>query len=262
MGRTDSRGRALVLLIAFAVIGSALFARLAYWQVGQQRAAHRRGVPADHGPCGDAEQARRHLRSVRRRGPRDDDRARAADRQSVRDPGGPARGGRRRARRDPGSRRRRCRRPEDPGRVRQEVHRARPWSRHRDRRPDPGGGRGQGDRGRGPRVGAGPGLPPDRRRPEHDARGKAPRLRQSRGRGPVRRRAVLPGHAGGPAQDRPGPARHRLALDPGHDGRPRVRALRARTSGSRSTPASSSRSSRRSSRPGRPTGPSRSRRSS
>src|SRR5438552_13296577 len=36
MGRTDSRGRALVLLIAFAVAGSALFARLAYWQVGQR----------------------------------------------------------------------------------------------------------------------------------------------------------------------------------------------------------------------------------
>ena len=35
MGRTDSRGRALVLLIAFAVTGSALFARLAYWQVAQ-----------------------------------------------------------------------------------------------------------------------------------------------------------------------------------------------------------------------------------
>ena len=35
MGRTDSRGRALILLIAFAVAGSALFARLAYWQVGQ-----------------------------------------------------------------------------------------------------------------------------------------------------------------------------------------------------------------------------------
>jgi cell division protein FtsI/penicillin-binding protein 2 len=36
MGRTDSRGRALVLLIAFAVAGSALLARLAYWQVGQR----------------------------------------------------------------------------------------------------------------------------------------------------------------------------------------------------------------------------------
>ena len=36
MGRTDSRGRALVLLIAFAVVGSALLARLAYWQVGQR----------------------------------------------------------------------------------------------------------------------------------------------------------------------------------------------------------------------------------
>jgi len=36
MGRTDSRGRALILLIAFAVSGSALFARLAYWQVGQR----------------------------------------------------------------------------------------------------------------------------------------------------------------------------------------------------------------------------------
>src|SRR6476646_1051097 len=36
MGRTDSRGRALLLLVAFAVAGSALFARLAYWQVGQR----------------------------------------------------------------------------------------------------------------------------------------------------------------------------------------------------------------------------------
>jgi cell division protein FtsI (penicillin-binding protein 3) len=36
MGRTDSRGRALLLLIVFAVAGSALVARLAYWQVGQR----------------------------------------------------------------------------------------------------------------------------------------------------------------------------------------------------------------------------------
>jgi len=36
MGRTDSRARALLLLIAFAVAGSALVARLAYWQVGQR----------------------------------------------------------------------------------------------------------------------------------------------------------------------------------------------------------------------------------
>jgi cell division protein FtsI (penicillin-binding protein 3) len=36
MGRTDSRGRALILLVAFAVVGSALLARLAYWQVGQR----------------------------------------------------------------------------------------------------------------------------------------------------------------------------------------------------------------------------------
>lgn len=36
MGRTDSRGRALLLLIAFAISGSALLARLAYWQVGQR----------------------------------------------------------------------------------------------------------------------------------------------------------------------------------------------------------------------------------
>ena len=35
MGRTDSRGRALLLLIAFAIMGSALVARLAYWQVGE-----------------------------------------------------------------------------------------------------------------------------------------------------------------------------------------------------------------------------------
>ncbi|HET7029034.1 MAG TPA: penicillin-binding protein 2 [Candidatus Limnocylindrales bacterium] len=36
MGRTDSRGRALLLLIAFAVGGASLLARLAYWQVGRQ----------------------------------------------------------------------------------------------------------------------------------------------------------------------------------------------------------------------------------
>src|SRR6478752_6664542 len=36
MGRTDSRARALILLIVFAVAGSALFARLAYWQVAQR----------------------------------------------------------------------------------------------------------------------------------------------------------------------------------------------------------------------------------
>ena len=36
MGRTDSRGRALILLIVFAIVGSACFARLAYWQVGQR----------------------------------------------------------------------------------------------------------------------------------------------------------------------------------------------------------------------------------
>src|SRR5439155_25362199 len=35
MGRTDSRRRALFLLIVFATVGSALLARLAYWQVGQ-----------------------------------------------------------------------------------------------------------------------------------------------------------------------------------------------------------------------------------
>ena len=36
MGRTDSRRRALFLLIVFATVGSALLARLAYWQVGQR----------------------------------------------------------------------------------------------------------------------------------------------------------------------------------------------------------------------------------
>jgi cell division protein FtsI/penicillin-binding protein 2 len=36
MGRTDSRARSLFLLIVFAVVGAALLARLAYWQVGQR----------------------------------------------------------------------------------------------------------------------------------------------------------------------------------------------------------------------------------
>ena len=36
MGRTDSRRRALFLLIVFATVGSALLARLAYWQVGER----------------------------------------------------------------------------------------------------------------------------------------------------------------------------------------------------------------------------------
>jgi len=37
MGRTDSRRRSLVLLILFATVGSALLARLAYWQVGERQ---------------------------------------------------------------------------------------------------------------------------------------------------------------------------------------------------------------------------------
>ena len=36
MGRTDSRARALLLLVAFAIAASSLLARLAYWQVGQR----------------------------------------------------------------------------------------------------------------------------------------------------------------------------------------------------------------------------------
>lgn len=36
LGRTDSRGRSLILLIVFATVGAALLARLAYWQVGQR----------------------------------------------------------------------------------------------------------------------------------------------------------------------------------------------------------------------------------
>ncbi len=36
LGRTDSRRRLLFLLVTFAVIGAALFARLAYWQVTQR----------------------------------------------------------------------------------------------------------------------------------------------------------------------------------------------------------------------------------
>jgi cell division protein FtsI/penicillin-binding protein 2 len=36
MGRTDSRARSLFLLIVFAVVGAALLARLAYWQVGER----------------------------------------------------------------------------------------------------------------------------------------------------------------------------------------------------------------------------------
>jgi cell division protein FtsI/penicillin-binding protein 2 len=36
MGRTDSRPRSLFLLIVFAIVGAALLARLAYWQVGER----------------------------------------------------------------------------------------------------------------------------------------------------------------------------------------------------------------------------------
>jgi cell division protein FtsI/penicillin-binding protein 2 len=36
MGRTDSRARSLFVLIVFAVVGAALLARLAYWQVGER----------------------------------------------------------------------------------------------------------------------------------------------------------------------------------------------------------------------------------
>ena len=36
MGRTDSRARSLFLLVVFAIVGAALLARLAYWQVGER----------------------------------------------------------------------------------------------------------------------------------------------------------------------------------------------------------------------------------
>ena len=85
MGRTDSRRRALFLLIVFATVGSALLARLAYWQVGQrdrladealQQTTMREETPSKRGEIYD--------RTGRRR-PRDDDRAAAARLDAVGD---------------------------------------------------------------------------------------------------------------------------------------------------------------------------------
>ena len=73
-------------------------------------------------------------------------------------------------------------------------------------------------------------YPHDGRRTGLHARRPAPRLRQPRGRGPVRRRAVLPGPARRPAADRPCPARRRRPADPRHGGRRGSRHRRARTS--------------------------------
>ena len=88
-----------------------------------------------------------------------------------------------------------------------------------------------------------------------DARRAAPRLRQPRGRGPVRRRGALPEGAGRPAQGRRRPSARRVRRPgPGHASSSSRRASRGRPPphDRRRPPARSS--SRSSWRPGWPTG--------
>ena len=127
----------------------------------------------------------------------------------------PARAGRHRERRD-GREARRAEAVPGPG------PRPDAGALHGDR----GGRRGGGDRRDLLRVRRLAKLPPGRRRPQQHARGAPPRVRQPRRRGPVRRRAVLPGRPGGRAARRRG--RSRLERRPARRDRAYRRARRAR----------------------------------
>ena len=206
LGRTDSRRRMLLLLITFVVIAASLVARLAYWQVTQRdrlaqeafaQTTARTETPSRRGDIYDRSGVVVLATTV--------DRERLAAMPSFI-------GSQRRQQvaaelvriLAPRGRRRRPADRADDGR--QEVHRPRPRSRPGDGRPDPGRGDERHDRGDHARAAARPRLPPRGRRTRLDAGRAAPRLRQPRRRGPVRRRAVLPGPAGRPAPDRPRPA--------------------------------------------------------
>ena len=233
IGRTDSRRRLLVVLVVFVVTGAGLTARLACWQVVQQPMLAARAqdqtltqvsIPSRRGTIYDrsgtvvlATTVDRYMLEANPNllG------ANAADRTQLASDLigiiGLA--------------------PIDAAAFSQKINSNRPYVDPRPRpgpadgRPAPGRDRCRRcRRGRRPGDRAGPGLAAGRRRPEDVAGGPAARLRQPRRRRPVRRRAVLPGHPGGPTEGGPcRPLDHRPAVDRHGPGRS-TRARPARTS--------------------------------
>ena len=196
LGRTDSRGRLLFLLVVFVIGSTLLTARLAYWQVvDRERLAGQAAAqttvtlesPSKRGDIYDRTGTVVLATTVQR------ERLVAAPDQLT--PGAAPDDGRwscpdPRARR---GRRGRAARPDD--RHGASTSSSRHGLERDHRRPDPRGDRRQARLRPVARARARAGLPAGRRRTGLDPRGPPPRLRQPRGRRPVRRRAALPGDA-------------------------------------------------------------------
>ena len=231
LGRTDSRFRALLVLVAFVLVAGSLGVRLAYWQVvrrdelaamARQQSSLRYEIPTNRGSIYDRTGTVVLATSVSR------DRLAAYPKHLT---PRAARGGGREAGRHPRPRRGRRDDPAHQDDLGAGVPGAGPRPRARGLRPHPGAelGRQAGAHRPGPGARAGAGLPAGRRRPGHHAGRPRPRLREPRGRGPVRRRAVLPGRAGRHATRGGRPARRRRQPRPGHARPCWRRAFPART---------------------------------
>ena len=204
LGRTDSRARALLVLIGFVLVAGSLGVRLAYWQVGRhdelsaqavRQSSMRYEIPSMRGSIYDRTGTVVLATSV--------DRDRLAAYPKLLTPERRAAVASRLVD-DPRPRGRRRRRADDAhgvgARVRGPRARPRPGDLradpHREHRRQPHA------RGAAARARAGPRLPAAGRRPGHDARRPRARLRQPRRRRPVRHRAALPGPARGHAARR------------------------------------------------------------
>ena len=218
LGRTDSRTRALLLLIAFVVVAGSLGARLAYWQVVRadelsamavKQSSMRYEIPSERGSIYDrtgtvvlATSVSRDLLAANPKLLEPQRRAEVAAKlvELLGLEGEPAE--KLTARMTSEKEYVVLARDLEPG----------------DLRPDPGDVRRQGPRAvrPDPRAPAGPPLPAGRRRARHDPRRPSPRLRQPRGCGPVRRGAVLPGRPGRPEDGGRRPARCLGQRGPGH----------------------------------------------
>ena len=232
LGRTDSRRRLLFLLVVFGVGSLALVTRTVYWQVlrGDEltaRAAEQTSVRIEiggrRGDIYDRTGTVLLATSVAR-----DRLIAAADQltpvQQAADGGHPGP--------PPGARRGRPRPTCAPGSPSGKPYVILARGHHPgDGRAHPPGGERQTGGRHLPGARAGARVPAGRRRPRIDP-GRAPaRLREPRERGPVRRRAVLPGGPGRRAARAPRAARRERPAQVGDLGRPGARASSARTCG-------------------------------